>query len=215
MWGASVCIDIPSGYTTARSMWSSQLLERKTITSSFEHFSNAWLRQAQDAEAEAPQRNMNFIDHVIEPPDRNGRESHAQTCSLGQHTLFDTYGAYPLRTPWLAEFTHSAYDPFELLDGDTALLVCLMQAQLAADRENSTTQSFVSTAALNTQSFAEKRRPASGSRRIDRTHQILCPSQHSSASRQKQAQQTSRRTFFVRKKIGRNRIFRTFSRSQR
>ena len=163
-------------------MSSSQLHERKTTTSTFEHHSDAWLSRISEDKARAaePLRNMTFIDPFIEPPeppDPMGRELNGQTCSYGQHTLIDTYGAYPLRTPWLAAFTHTAYDPFELLDGDTSLLVCLMQAQLAADRENSTTQSFVSTAA-----HSESRRSSSESRRIDRTHQLLCPSQHSSAS---------------------------------
>jgi len=152
---------------------------------------------------------MTFINHFIEPPeppDPMGRELNAQTCSHGQHTLIDTYGAYPLRTPWLAEFTHTAYDPFELLDGDTSLLVCLMQAQLAADQENSTIQTFVRTAA---HSATRSLHTASEGRRMYRTHQSLCLSHHSSASKQKQVQQTARRTFFVRKKIGRNKMLRT------
>ena len=181
-------------------MSSSQLHERKTTASTFEHHSDAWLSRIREDKARAaePLRNMTFIDHFIEPPeppDPMGRELNAQTCSHGQHNLIDTYGAYPLRTPWLAEFTHTAYDPFELLYGDTSLLVCLMQAQLAADQENSTIQTFVSTAANST-----TMRPYSENRRMDRTSRPICLSQHSSASRQKQVQQTSRRTFFVRKK---------------
>ena len=183
-------------------MGSSQLHERKTTTSTFEHHSDAWLSRIREDKARAaePLRNMTFIDPFIEPPeppDPMGRELNAQTCSHGQHTLIDTYGAYPLRTPWLAEFTHTAYDPFELLDGDTSLLVCLMQAQLAADQENSTIQTFVRTAA---HSATRSLHTASEGRRMYRTHQSLCLSHHSSASKQKQVQQTARRTFFVRKK---------------
>ena len=83
-----------------------------------------------------------------------------------------------------------------------------MQAQLAADQENSTIQTFVRTAA---HSATRSLHTASEGRRMYRTHQSLCLSHHSSASKQKQVHQTARRTFFVRKNIGRNKCFRTVS----
>ena len=75
------------------------------------------------------------MEQFIQQPNREGRGSNAQTCTLGQHTLFDLYCAYPLRTPWLSESKHSVFDPFELLDGDSELLACLIQVQLAADEK--------------------------------------------------------------------------------
>jgi len=87
-------------------------------------------------------RNMNFIDRFIHQSNREGRESNAQSCTLGQHTLFDSYCAYPLRTPSLTESKHYAFDPFELLDGDSELLACLIQVQLAADEKGQTTRAF-------------------------------------------------------------------------
>ena len=87
-------------------------------------------------------RNMNFIDRFIHQSNREGRESNAQSCTLGQHAIFDSYYAYPLRTPSLTESKHYAFDPFELLDGDSELLACLIQVQLAADEKGQTTRAF-------------------------------------------------------------------------
>ena len=48
-------------------------------------------------------RNMNFMERFIQQSNREGKESNAQSCTLGQHALFDSYCAYPLRTPSLTE----------------------------------------------------------------------------------------------------------------
>ena len=123
-------------------MWSSTHAVQKTITSSLEHLSDAWVNKAHAEEDASMNRNMNFMERFIQQPSREGRESNAQTCTLGQHTLFDSYCAYPLRTPWLTESKHSVFDPFELLDGDAKLQACLVQVQLAADGKDQTTRAF-------------------------------------------------------------------------
>jgi len=123
-------------------MWSSSRHTQKTTTSSFEHFSDAWTADTRTAEADAGIRNMNFMELFIRPINQKGRECNAQTCTLGEHTLFDTYCSYPLRTPWLSEIKHSVFDPFELVDGDSELLACLAQVQLAANIKGRTTHSL-------------------------------------------------------------------------
>jgi len=138
--GLVECSDSPSGFITPRRMWSSTHAVQKTITSSLEHLSDAWVNKAHAQEGASVNRNMNFMERFIQQSNREGRESNAQSCTLGQHTLFDSYCAYPLRTPSLTESKHSAFDPFELLDGDSELLACLIQVQLAADEKGQTTR---------------------------------------------------------------------------
>jgi len=135
--GLVECSDSPSGFITPRRMWSSTHAVQKTITSSLEHLSDAWVNKAHAQEGASVNRNMNFMERFIQQSNREGRESNAQSCTLGQHTLFDSYCAYPLRTPSLTESKHYAFDPFELLDGDSELLACLIQVQLAADEKRS------------------------------------------------------------------------------
>ena len=133
----------------------------------------------------------------------------------GQHTLFDSYCAYPLRTPSLTESKHSEFDPFELLDGDSELLACLIQVQLAADEKGQTTRAFTP--------YSSKRPYPSESRVGKRSHQNL--RQTGFGSQVKHPDQVNTRTHPDKRRSNRppdvpstsegrsdfNRIFNTFS----
>ena len=122
-----------------------------------------------------------------------------------------------MRTPWRREVAHATFDRFELLDGDTELLVCLIQAQLAANISEPSDHSRASeTDDLPTFDTAWTRR---GCRAhvADRVNKgsLTVPSHemwrkgsepklniHANTSKQMQVQQVCRRAFHLHKKAG-------------